>query len=188
MLIQRISPFRERRENGRRLFELIESGPQGRRSTLRTAGNEIDTLLFLVGSLSNRLVVASTCFKQIRPNRRWTYESADGHTINMKYGIDHMLISSKWQGSVLNCTVYIGSDHQLLVAKIRLRLKARKQSQEVKRFDVQKLCDTAVKAQYCADINDRLAPGHYYRTAGMVLQEVPMRYAAKSRNHVPCNV
>ena len=107
---------------------------------------------------ANRLIVANTCFKQIRPNRRWTWESADGHTRNM---IDPMLISSKRKGSVLNCMVYpaadIGSDHQLLVAKIRLRLKARKKSQEVKRFDVQKLCDTAVKTQYCADINDRLA-------------------------------
>jgi len=47
---------------------------------------------------TNRLVAANTCFKQIRPNRRWTWESADGHTRNM---IDHMLISILANGRIV---------------------------------------------------------------------------------------
>jgi len=47
---------------------------------------------------TNRLVAANTCFKQIRPNRRWIWESADGHTRNM---IDHMLISILANGRIV---------------------------------------------------------------------------------------
>ena len=55
-------------------------------------GSMNDAGEYLIQFANTRLVVANTCFKQITPNRRWTWESADGHTRNM---IDHILVSSK---------------------------------------------------------------------------------------------
>ena len=74
--------------------------------------------------------------------------------------IDHILVSSKWRGSITNARVYpstdIGSDHQLLVANIRLKLKAGSKHKAVERVDVTKLCDAVVAAQYTAEICTQL--------------------------------
>jgi len=54
--------------------------------------------------------------------------------------IDHILVSSKWRGSITNAIVYlnadVGSDHQLIAANIRLKLKAGAKRKAVERFDV----------------------------------------------------
>jgi len=75
--------------------------------------------------------------------------------------IDHILISSKWRSSVTNSRAYpsadVGSDHQLLIANIRLKLKARRKLTAVKRYDVGKLSDPPVSSQYEAEMK-RLAP------------------------------
>ena len=47
----------------------------------------------------------------------------------------------------------IGSDHQLLMAEIRLKLKAKKNSPEVSRFDAHKMFDLAVRMKYNAEIS-----------------------------------
>jgi len=56
---------------------------------------------------SNNLVVSNTCFKQVKPNRLWTWESPDGHTHSM---IDHILVSHSWKTSITNSQVYPGAD------------------------------------------------------------------------------
>jgi len=72
---------------------------------------------------ANRFEIANTCFKQVKASRLWTWESPGGRTRNM---IDHILVSSKWRGSITNARVYpsadVGSDHQLIAASIRLKL------------------------------------------------------------------
>ena len=84
---------------------------------------------------ANRLLVTNTCFGQVKMNRKWTWESPDGFTHNM---IDHILISRKWRSSVTNSracpSADVGSDHQLLIVNIRLKLKARRKLTAVKRF------------------------------------------------------
>jgi len=76
--------------------------------------------------------------------------------------IDHILISSKWRSSVTNSracpSADVGSGHQLLIANIRLRLKARRKLTAVKRYDVGKLFDALVASQYEAEVSKRLAP------------------------------
>jgi len=76
--------------------------------------------------------------------------------------IDHILVNSKWRGSVTNARVYpsadIGSDHQLMVAKIKLKLKARRKREAVQRFDTCKLSDPDVADQYRLNVGQRLEP------------------------------
>lgn len=57
---------------------------------------------------------------------KWTWYSPNGRTRN---ALDHILISSQWKSSITNCRVYRGdqlgnTDHSLLIAQLRLKLKA----------------------------------------------------------------
>lgn len=57
---------------------------------------------------------------------KWTWYSPNGRT---RKALDHILISSQWKSSITNCRVYRGdqlgnTDHRLLIAQLRLKLKA----------------------------------------------------------------
>ena len=52
----------------------------------------------------------------------------------------------------------IGSDHQLLIASIRLKLKARKRHTASKRYDTKKLSDPLVAIDYQAEVAGKLTP------------------------------
>ena len=60
---------------------------------------------------------------------------------------------------LLNSRAYpstdIGSDQQLLIANIRLKLKARRKLTAVKRYDVGKLSDPLVACQYEVEVSKR---------------------------------
>ena len=65
----------------------------------------------------NPLVIANTLFQQ--HNRRlYTRTSPDGQYQNQ---IDYILHSQKWRSSIQSADC--GSDHKLLIAKFRLKLK-----------------------------------------------------------------
>ena len=71
----------------------------------------------------NTLVIANTLFQQHK-TRLYTWTSPDGQHRNQ---IDYILCSQRWRSSILlrktrpgaDC----GSDHELLIAKFRLKLK-----------------------------------------------------------------
>ena len=71
----------------------------------------------------NTQVIANTIFQQ---HKRWfyTWTSPDGQYQNQ---IDYSLCSQRWRNSILSAKtrtgVDCGSDHQLLIAKFRLKLK-----------------------------------------------------------------
>lgn len=73
------------------------------------------------------LVIQNTCF-QNHPRRLYTWTSPDGHTRNQ---IDYFLSSIRWRRTIKKCKTYPGadgdSDHQLLMAEWKLRLKKTKQ-------------------------------------------------------------
>jgi len=52
----------------------------------------------------------------------------------------------------------IGSDHQLLLANIRLKLKARKRNVKVVRYDTGQLMGPLVSSEYEAEVGTRLVP------------------------------
>ena len=69
------------------------------------------------------LVIANTLFQQHK-RRLYTWTSPDGQYINQ---IDYILCSQKWRSSIQSAKTRLGtdcgSDHELLIAKFRLKLK-----------------------------------------------------------------
>ena len=86
--------------------------------------------------ISNDLVVANTLFQQ-HPRSLYTWQSPDRKTRNQ---IDFILVKRRWKSSVrISKTLPgadIGSDHQLLFANIRVKLKRVKTVCRAKRFDL----------------------------------------------------
>ena len=97
----------------------------------------------------NNLIIGGTLF-QHKNIHKLTWTSPDGQSQNQ---IDHIVINSKWRRSLQDVRVMrqadVGSDHNLLVAKIALKLRKTKMGGKRKqRFDVEKLKDTATKNKF----------------------------------------
>ena len=71
----------------------------------------------------NALVIANTLFQQHK-RRLYTWTSPDGQHRNQ---IDYILCSQRWRCSIQSAKTRLGtdcgSDHELLIAKFRLKLK-----------------------------------------------------------------
>ena len=71
----------------------------------------------------NALVIANTLFQQNK-RRLYTWTSSDGQHRNQ---IDYILCSQRWRSSIQSTKTRpgadCGSDHELLIAKFRLKLK-----------------------------------------------------------------
>ena len=71
----------------------------------------------------NALVIANTLFQQHK-RRFYTWTSPDGQCQNQ---IDYILCSQRWRSSIQSAKIRpgadCGSDHELLIAKFRLKLK-----------------------------------------------------------------
>ena len=71
----------------------------------------------------NTLVIANTLF-QLHKRRLYTWSSPDGQHRNQ---IDYILCSQRWRRSIQSAKTRpgadCGSDHELLIAKFRLKLK-----------------------------------------------------------------
>ena len=71
----------------------------------------------------NALVTANTLFQQHK-RRLYTWTSPDGQHQNQ---IDYILCSQRWRSSIQSAKIRpradCGSDHELLIAKFRLKLK-----------------------------------------------------------------
>ena len=71
----------------------------------------------------NTLFIASTAFQQHK-RRLYTWTSPDGQHRNH---VGYILCSQRWRGSIQSAKTRLGadcgSDHELLIAKIRLQLK-----------------------------------------------------------------
>ena len=71
----------------------------------------------------NALVIANTLFQQYK-RQLYTWTSSDGQYKNQ---IDYILCSQRWRSSIQSAKIRpgadCGSDHELLIAKFRLKLK-----------------------------------------------------------------
>ena len=71
----------------------------------------------------NTLIIANTIFQQHK-RRLYTWTSPDGQHWNL---IDHILCSQRWRSSIQSVKTRLaadcGSDHELLIANVRLKLK-----------------------------------------------------------------
>ena len=94
--------------------------------------------------VTNNLVVGGTLFPH-RDIHKLTWYSPNNRDKNQ---IDHLLINGMWRRSLLDVRVKrgadVGSDHQLVTAMVRLKLrKAQNQTHVQRKFDTQKLNDPA---------------------------------------------
>ena len=87
----------------------------------------------------NQMVVGNSLFKQ-HPRRLFTWTSPDGKTKNQ---IDYILVPKRWRTSLLNAKTYpgadCGSDHELLVATIQMKMRKIKKPTAPIRFDLSKI-------------------------------------------------
>ena len=87
----------------------------------------------------NALVIANTIF-QHHKRRLYTWTSPDGQYQNQ---IDYILCSQRWRSSVQSAKTRAGadcgSDHELLIAKFRLKLKKVRKTTRPFRYDLNQI-------------------------------------------------
>ena len=101
---------------------------------------------------ANEMVITNTLFKQHR-RRLYTWTSPDGNTRNQ---IDYFCIHERWKTSVVNTKTLpgadCGSDHELLVMSMRLKIKKTKAANHPIRYDM-----IRIPEQFNVDIQNRFA-------------------------------
>ena len=87
----------------------------------------------------NALVIANTLFQQHK-RRLYTWISPDGQNQNQ---IDYILCSQRWSSSIQSTKTRpgadCGSDHELLIAKFRLKLKKAGKTTRPFRYDLNQI-------------------------------------------------
>ena len=85
---------------------------------------------------SNDLVITNTTFKH-HPRRLYTWISPGDRIRNQ---IDYIMVPKRWQSSIQDVKTRpgadCGSDHQMLVCKLKLKLKSMKRTAAPVRYDV----------------------------------------------------
>ena len=87
----------------------------------------------------HKVFITNTWFEQKR-SARHTWTSPDDNTKNQ---IDYILASQRYRNTILNSKVYPGadcsSDHNLLVTRLRMRMKNIKKKKPVEKLDLTKI-------------------------------------------------
>ena len=101
----------------------------------------------------NALVIANTLFQQHK-RRLYTWTSPDGQHRNQ---IDYILCSQRWRSSIQPAKTKqnktradCGSDHELLIAKVRLKLKKVGKTTRPFRYDLNRIPD-----DYTVEVRNR---------------------------------
>ena len=101
----------------------------------------------------NQETITNTFLKQSNSNRLWTRKSPGSRYRNQ---IDYIMISSKWKSSVTSSRVFpsadIGSDHQLVSANLRCKLKNLVNQQTSWKHDVTELADHSVRDMFKCEL------------------------------------
>ena len=87
----------------------------------------------------NALVIANTLFQQHK-RRLYMWTSPDGQYRNQ---IDYILCSQRWRSSIQSAKTRLeadcGSDHELLIAKFRVKLKKVGKTTRLFRYDLNQI-------------------------------------------------
>ena len=100
----------------------------------------------------NNLTIMNTWFKQ--PKRRlYTWTTPDGKHRNQ---IDYIIVKQCWKSSIACVKTFpgadCGTDHELLIAKVKIKLKRLDRHETFKRYDVDK-----IPSQYCVEVSNRFS-------------------------------
>ena len=100
--------------------------------------------------IDNKLAAANTLFQQ-HPRRLYTWQGPGNRIRNQ---IDFILVKNRWKSSIKTAKTMpgadVGSDHQLLIAMVRIKLKRIDNTRKVKRFDPQN-----INEQYLIETKNR---------------------------------
>ena len=105
---------------------------------------------------SENLTIVDTYFPRKRIHHH-TWYSPDGRT---KKALDHILVSTRWKSFVTQCRVYRGAqlantDHRLLAADLKLKLKCQRNTAHQIRLNSSKLHEPALQQAYACNISNR---------------------------------
>ena len=109
---------------------------------------------------ANQLCITNTYF-QHKASRKWTWSHPNGHSKNM---IDFIVVNRRWKNCILDSRSFpsaeAGSDHQLVMCKMRLKLKCLRGSnnQLTRKHDISKLKDQKVLERYQQELANKLSP------------------------------
>ena len=117
--------------------------------------NENGTRLLQLCTM-HELVSTNTLFHR-KDIHKSTWYSNDGRTRKM---IDYIIVNQRWRSSVTNCRTYrcaeIGNtDHRLVAANFRLRLKAQPTERRQPKLDTQKLKTEEFRQKYLVEVQNR---------------------------------
>jgi len=74
--------------------------------------------------------------------------------------IDFIMVNHRFKSIITACRTFqradVGSDHNLLLAGIRVKLRKIPKKPVTKRFDVEKLSDLTLRAQYAEHIEKKV--------------------------------
>ena len=106
--------------------------------------------------IENRLTCVNTNYQKWE-GKLWTYTYAN----NNKAQIDYVFINEKWKNSAMNCKAYssfegVSTDHRIVMAKIRLRLrKNATRTATTKHYDWALLTNRDIRIKYVLELRNR---------------------------------
>ena len=110
---------------------------------------------FLELCLSHDLTIGSTIFPH-KDIHKYTWNHPNGTVRNQ---IDHICISRTWRKSLLDVRnqrgANIGSDHELVLAKVQIKLCSSRRQKPTKRFNTNLLQDSEYTTRYQVEICNR---------------------------------
>ncbi|KAJ8385212.1 hypothetical protein AAFF_G00191840 [Aldrovandia affinis] len=126
-------------------------GPHGSASSTNDNG---ERLLMLTST--NGLSIGNTFFKH-KQIHKVTWVSPDGNTQNE---LDYICTSTRWRSSLVDVRSHtgadVGSDHYLVVGKIRLKLKKVQTVRPKRPYAVDKLKNYVISKCYCEELSKKL--------------------------------
>eukprot|EP00794_Sanderia_malayensis_P001894 gene1894-2149_t len=133
-----------------KLQDLVDNVP--RKFGLGDRNDAGERLLEFCGS--NEMVITNMWFEQ---PKRWPYTWAmEKHNGEHRNQIDYIPIRKRWQSSVQSAKTLpgadCGSDHELLVAEIRLKLKRLKKTDTINRYDLD-----SIPEKFSVEVKNRFA-------------------------------
>jgi len=125
-----------------------------------------------------------------RPGKQWTFTYPN----QQRAQLDYILMNRKWHSSAVDCEPYntfhsVGSDHQIVTARIRLSFRSNVKSQRSQQHDWSKLLtDNDVRLAYTVEVNNRfevLQAADESSTAESVSTNIIRAHEYAAKRHVP---
>ncbi|GFS09706.1 endonuclease-reverse transcriptase [Elysia marginata] len=140
--------------------------------------------------IENEFAICNTIFEN-HPRRLFTWTSPDGNTKNQ---INYILVDKRWKTSVRTAKTLpsadCGSDHELLMSEIKLRLKMKKKVNRPVRYDLSWIqlnipYRIEVKDHFSVlnETADEMTPDELAQEISNIFSECAQKHLPRKRNH-----